>query len=382
MEKRMPWEIAGLIVAQLNGYITEAEAKQLEEWVNACEQNRILYERSIAGRGFEIFRQRGAEHDYQAKYRDFCRYVVEKKQGNRWKRWGYAAAGFLLPLALFIGLYSREPASPIVTLRTSIGPGQYQALLTLPDGQILTLRQNEKKSELNNTSAIVLADTLIYPEQGCGNAEQCHRISIPRGGEYILKLSDGTRVWLNAETELRYPESFSGVQRKVYLSGEAYFEVAHDSLHPFVIETNEQKLTVLGTAFAIRAYADERMVTTTLEEGKVNIHVGGQEVVLTPGKQSRLKNGRLEVEEVNTALYTAWHKGLFIFRNQSLEEILNTLSRWYNIDVFYTTAGLETIHFTGELQRYANIEEFLDQLQQLEKVRFTVKGRTVTVSKY
>ena len=175
---------------------------------------------------------------------------------------------------------------------------------------------------------------------------------------------------------------FTEKQRQVFLKGEAYFEVAPDSLHPFIVKTEQQNLRVLGTSFAIRAYANESVVLTTLETGKVNIHSKGQEVILNPGEQSCLKGGNLTVAKVNTALFTAWHKGIFIFQDQPLENILNTLARWYNIDIFYTNENLQNIHFTGELKRYDRIQDFLCKLEILEKVRFTIKGRTVTVSTY
>ena len=198
----------------------------------------------------------------------------------------------------------------------------------------------------------------------------------------VITLPDQTKVTLNRYSSLTYPDRFKEDRREVQLQGEAYFEVAPDSLHPFIVKTEQQNLRVLGTSFAIRAYANESVVLTTLETGKVNIHSKGQEVILTPGEQSCLKGGNLTVAKVNTTLFTAWHKGIFIFQDQPLENILNTLARWYNIDIFYTNENLKDIHFTGELKRYDRIQDFLCKLEILEKVRFTIKGRTVTVSTY
>ena len=135
------------------------------------------------------------------------------------------------------------------------------------------------------------------------------------------------------------------------------------------MKTEQQNLRVLGTSFAIRAYANESVVLTTLETGKVNIHSKGQEVILTPGEQSCLKGGNLTVAKVNTTLFTAWHKGIFIFQDQPLENILNTLARWYNIDIFYTNENLQNIHFTGELKRYDRNKEYHSKHEKLEKER-------------
>lgn len=217
---------------------------------------------------------------------------------------------------------------------TEIIPGTYQAVLTLSNGQDIFLSPITEKNKLEATTATLEGNTLVYPKTDTTTAPAYHKITIPRGGEYILRLADGTRVWLNSETELEYPVVFTEKQRQVFLKGEAYFEVAPDSLHPFIVKTEQQNLRVLGTSFAIRAYANESVVLTTLETGKVNIHSKGQEVILTPGEQSCLKDGNLTVAKVNTTLFTAWHKGIFIFQDQPLENILNTLARWYNIDIF------------------------------------------------
>lgn len=383
METRIPWEIADLIVAKLTDSITSDESERLEQWINASSHHRKLYEEWMDGERYRLFQNVGKEHSYLGKYYEFSNHVAVVKRRRFLKRWSSVAALVaIVTVALVFWIFPRQENTGIAMLNEQIVPGQFKALLTLSNGQTIALAKNTGELEVKNTAAVVRQDTLTYESQDNLNEGQYHRISIPRGGEYILKLSDGTKVWLNSETELRYPAVFSGVQRKVFLKGEAYFEVEHDSLHPFIVETGPQRLTVLGTSFAIRAYEDEKSITTTLESGRVNIEVPDRQIVLSPGYQTRLNAEGLKMEKVNTSLYTAWRKGVFIFANQRLGDILNTLSRWYNIEVFYTSAELETISFTGELKRYGDIREFLEKIQLLEKVRFEIKGRTVTVSKY
>lgn len=382
MEKKIPWHITDLMLARLNDSVAEDESEELDRWINASEHHRILYQNWMEEERFQAFQTKSAEHDYLPRYAGLCRHITSVRRRRVLKRWGTAAAAVLIPLALFIWWHPWDENRLATNSDTSILPGQYRALLTLADGHTVALAQNSGLCGMKNIAAVLCEDTLSYEMTDSSVSGEYHLISIPRGGEYILKLSDGTRVWLNSETELRYPVCFSGPGRKVYFKGEAYFEVAHDSVHPFIVESGGQQLTVLGTSFAIRAYENEPAILTTLESGRVNIRSKGQQVVLTPGYQSRLAAGRLVVEKVNTSLYTAWHKGLFVFVDQPLGEILNNLSRWYNIEIFYTSPELEKLRFTGELQRYTDILEFLEKIEMLEKVRFTIRGQTVTVSGY
>ena len=352
MDTPIPWKIADLIIRQWSKELTPEEETTLREWITSQESNQVFYQKVITGKGFDHFCQQASEHNYRQKYQAF-RSHIRKRKLRKWRRIGYAAAAILLPFVLSISLYLKSEQKNTSIQSTEIIPGTYQAVLTLSNGQDIFLSPITEKNKLEATTATLEGNTLVYPETDTTTAPVYHKITIPRGGEYILRLADGTRVWLNSETELEYPVVFTKKQRQVFLKGEAYFEVAPDSLHPFIVKTEQQNLRVLGTSFAIRAYANESVILTTLETGKVN-----------------------------TTLFTAWHKGIFIFQDQPLENILNTLARWYNIDIFYTNENLKDIHFTGELKRYDRIQDFLCKLEILEKVRFTIKGRTVTVSTY
>lgn len=348
--------------------------------MNASPRHRALYQKVSEGNNLELFLQKRAEHDYQAKYEEFRLHAAASRRKKWLRRWRNVAA-VLIPVVIVAGVYMLRQADKTIE-EQYIVPGQYQAILTLPGGEVIPLTEGNRDGQLLHTNAFLSKDTLTYRENSAPGQEEYHQITIPRGGEYMLKLADGTQVWLNAETELRYPAAFSEGQRKVFLKGEAYFEVAHDSLHPFVVESGKQRVTVLGTSFGIRAYEETDRVLTTLEAGKVRVDCENQSVVLKPGEQACYKSGQITVGKVNTWEYTAWHKGMFIFTNRPLEEILNTLSRWYNIEVFYSSANLKQICFTGELPRYGDIRELLSQIERLEKVRFNITGRAVTVSDY
>lgn len=380
MAIKIPWDIADLISQQLSGSLSREQETILQQWLDSSERHQALYDRICSGKNFVRFRQQIEEYRYENKYKAFRSYVRAKK-ANMWKRMGYAAA-ILLPLSLAIGLYLSQPRSEGMVPTQTIHPGEFRATLMLGNGRIIPLSPQVGINRIEQTNAVIQGNTLSYDQLQSQDHLEYHKITIPRGGEYIVDLADGTRVWLNSESELSYPVVFATGQRKVNLTGEAYFEVAHDSLHPFVVETAGQQLTVLGTSFGIRAYTGEKSILTTLETGRVNIRTDHQEVILNPGQQSSCIDDVLTVREVDVEVYTSWHKGIFIFRHQRLGEILNTLARWYNISVFYTAPELQDIYFTGELKRYDQLQDFLNKLEVLEKVRFTIKGETVTVSSY
>lgn len=381
MEPKTPWQIVALIMARINGIITEKESVQLDAWLNSSLHNRALYEKIQDGSNFERYGEKYAEYDDSLKYKAFCHYMEVRKRKQLMKRWIYAAA-VVVPLIVAFFLWERGGGETVVIAREQIKHGSTQALLTLSGGKVITLNDGVENVNIERVGVVVEKGTLIYSPDVSVAETEYHTIDIPRGGEYMLKLADGTRVWLNSGTHLRYPVRFNGQERRVFLEGEAFFEVYRDTAHPFIVTSGVQQLMVLGTSFCVRAYGDESCIMTTLESGKVNISAHNQQVVLLPGYQSKVVRGEIAVTKVNTSLYTAWYRGQFIFIDQSLEDILNTLSRWYNMEVFYTDPKLKELHFTGELRRYGDIRELLDKIGTLEKVKFEIKDRAVTVSEY
>jgi len=278
-------------------------------------------------------------------------------------------------------VYFRDSGTKDYQAMADIRPGTSSAVLILSDGEKVTLGDKNAGDQIVKDNIKVESDTLKY-ENITTDKIAYNTIIIPRGGEYVLKLSDGTKIWLNAESELKYPVSFTGNERKVYLKGEGYFEVTKNEKSPFKVVTNDHVISVLGTDFSIRAYSDEKYITTTLESGRVSIDAGNRHAELLPGQQSNVSNSEMSVKDVNTQLYTAWHNNKYVFDNQSLREILHTLSRWYDMEVDYDQYDLGDIRFTGELMKYSNVIDFLEKLEALEKVRFDINGKSVKVSPY
>jgi len=378
MKEYTPFEIADLILEKRRGTISVEREEELAEWADHSEHNKQLYG-LLSGQELPEDIRYG-ENDYEIYYKRCCQKIDRSRslvilKGVKW------AALFVLPLAIASLLYFGKGNIDTYISKADIHPGSANAILILSDGEKVSLGDKDLQERVVKDCIKVESDTLKY-EKSSSDKIAYNTIIIPRGGEYVLKLSDGTKIWLNAESELKYPVSFTEGERLVYLKGEGFFKVAKNEKSPFKVITDDHIISVLGTEFCIRAYSDEKYITTTLESGMVSIEAGNRHAVLVPGQQSNVSNSELTVTQVNTQLYTAWRNNLYIFDGQPLREILHTLSRWYDMEVKYDSVSLGDICFTGELMKYSDIGNFLEKLENLEKVRFNIKGKTVTVSAY
>ena len=210
-------------------------------------------------------------------------------------------------------------------------------------------------------------------------------IRTPQGGEYNLVLADGTEVFLNSLSQFKYPVQFVGENREVELTGEAYFIVAKDQQKPFLVKTNGIDVAVVGTSFNINAYEETGNVVTTLVEGKVNLHLNNQNTgtyTLVPDEQAvfTVSLGNMKVRKVDVSLFTEWRNGQLIFHNNRLEDIMNTLIRWYSVEVFYLDPGVKDIKFSGNLNRYEDISSILDIIQATEKVNIKINKNAILFS--
>ena len=327
--------------------------------------------------------------DGKEAYREFR---VLKQLGGRNRRliWWTSIAASIVVLVVAGWWFGREPepkSGNVQIMAEAIQPGQSRAVVTLADGQQVVLEQaNRKIEESDGTVLHSDSGALVY----MANAEKTvakvmyNKVSIPRGGEYRLELADGTKVWLNAATELRFPVNFTGDMREVYLKGEAYFQVKRDEKHPFIVHTSMGAVEVLGTSFNVRDYEDEREVVTTLETGKV-MYVSGntrEKVTLNPGYQVLEKESSpVEVRKVDPLQYTGWREGKYVFEDVALEDIMRTLCRWYDIDVVYANPAVKKFHFTGDLERYESISIFLSFIETGGDVKFKTEGKTIIIDK-
>ena len=255
-------------------------------------------------------------------------------------------------------------------------------------------QENQKKQEvfklrsvLRYAAAIVgvmvLAAGLAYWFRN--KAEELVVASAAHGQVREMLLPDGTKVWLNSLTKLRYPEVLKEDCREVYLTGEAYFEVRKDSLRPFIVRVNGAEVTVLGTSFNVNTYGDDGQIYTTLVNGSVRIlsEKNGQEEVLTPGMQGvmNIQTGQLTVREVDVESYVAWREGRFVFRTMTLDLIMHQLQRWYDFEVFYQNPELKEYEFRGVIKRDMDLDKVLSVIKATTNVDFEVKGKVITIIK-
>lgn len=302
-----------------------------------------------------------------------------------WLRIASAAAvlTFIFGTALFFYHHQQSNSDQ----QQDIVPGGNKAILTLANGKKISLTDladgsvaNESGISITKTAGGQLIYTVSDRNQDT-SALQYNTIEIPKGGQYQVRLPDGTAVWLNAASSLKYPISFSALkQRKVELTGEGYFEVAKDKNHPFIVKTSGQEVRVLGTHFNINGYKDEPAIKTTLLEGSVAVSsAAAGSKTLSPGQQAILSGAELRIHQVNMDETIAWKNGYFRFNSESIENIMKILSRWYNIEVSFE-GNVKSKLFTGKISKFKNISQVLKMLDKTEVLNFKLEGRRVIVS--
>lgn len=378
-------DIARMIVKELTGTIDEKDRGDLAFWLEEDERHREEYEELR-----ELLRskdQAGLEQMYGRQLVE-DRWIAVKARTTgktvRWSTWSKYAAAILLPLMVGIFLFMhenhREEKESVVV--AGIDPGSLKARLELADGRMVELGDETRFliEEIGGTRIFTTDNIVKYTGQDTSRQQsgeqKYNTLVVPRGGEFALELTDGTRVWLNSESRLRYPVHFSGNERKVEMAGEVYFEVAKNEKQPFVVAVNGVDIRVLGTSFNVSAYHE---IITTLVEGKVQLTGGKERVILKPDQQAILSDNRFEVKQVEARNYTLWKDGIFYFEDVDLETILDHMARWYNVNIFYVNPSLKTMKFSVEIKRYGDISEILRRIEQTKRVKFEIKDRIINV---
>ena len=384
------YEIARLITAELSETITPEEKERLNVWLAEDERHYMRYcrirERLKRGEGENVFRN-------PERVREDMEKLKKKLSGNKRRFllsgnyfWRYGAVA-VFTIGIAIGLIERpwedrsSEMSPMAQ-QPAVLPGSYKAVLTLASGEQVNLEEWCRDSLWKDGTLIRKRKGELTYEQKAGDMQQeemlFNTITIPRSGEYKLVLSDGTKVWLNSDSKLEFPNTFVGDERRVKLAGEAYFEVAKNKAKPFRVEVDRVEVVVLGTSFNIHAY--DEAVKTTLVEGAVKLNVAGKAYSLSPGFEANVDQGGVKIVKSDVYEQIAWKDGRFVFREKRLEEVMSILSRWYDFEIFYQNAAVKDLHFTGNIPRHATINEVLKFLERTHLVHFSVVGRTVIVS--
>ncbi|QNA43707.1 FecR family protein [Lacibacter sediminis] len=304
-------------------------------------------------------------------------------------RWVAAAAILLLILSSVFLLTNQKEKNTTVAKNTQPQlhqdhlPGGDRAVLTLADGSSIVLDSagNGMLAQQGTTEIIKKEDgQLLYNSQDNATEEIAYNLlQTPRGGQYKITLPDGSKVWLNAASSLKYPVVFSGKERRVEITGEAYFEIAKDALRPFKVQLNQMEVEVLGTHFNINSYTDEETVRTTLLEGRVKVTAASESKFLQPGQQAQLKpSGNMKiVNDANLEETVAWKDGNFQFENSDIKSVMRQLSRWYDVEISYQ--GNISTHFIGGISRNVKLSQVLSMLQQTGEVRFIIEGKKIIV---
>jgi transmembrane sensor len=323
--------------------------------------------------------------------------------------WYRLVSAAVVLISLSVGFYfyvnrSSQYSAMNITAENDIKPGKNSAVLTLANGKQISLTDaidgkiaDEKGTAITKTKS----GQLIYDisaSQGYKPEVSFNMLTTPKGGQFQVQLPDGTIVWLNAASVIKFPTTFYGMlERKVVLSGEAYFEVAKVAVKgadgkqvsmPFIVETEKQRVEVLGTHFNINAYHDEGSENTTLLEGSVRVamlNLKGEksaQVVLKPNQQSVLTRSGIRVDRVEPEQAIAWKSGLFMFEGESLEYIMKKIARWYDVDIHFENEELKQKIYSGSFSRFTNVSQVLQKIELTHTARFTVKGRKITLYKY
>lgn len=364
-----------------SGNTTEAESQLVELWFHELNNDEPI-QLSDA----EI--EKAHQQMYVAVHGQI---KAKQTKWTLWHRLAGAAAILLTVVGLSLLILNQQKVNPIVS-NQKILPGGNKATLTLGNGKVINLN-DALTGELASQTGIVISKTadgeLLYTVQSEAKQEAAGKegfniISTPRGGQYQVNLPDGTKVWLNAASYLKFlPDFTKQAQRKVVFSGEAYFEVAK-SERPFIVVTNQQEVKVLGTHFNINGYTDDESIKTTLLEGAVIVRnvKTNQLSNLKPGQQNVLKGNHMDILKVDTEEATAWKNGYFTFNKEPLESIMRKISRWYDVDIDApANPALMRKEFSGTVSRFGNVSDVLEMLELTDVVHFKTEGRRIIIMK-
>ncbi|NLR78419.1 FecR family protein [Chitinophaga eiseniae] len=279
------------------------------------------------------------------------------------RRWGWAAAIFVGMLAMgtyYLMDHRDKPVGHTLAKLSDIQPGSSKAVLTLADGSTITLDSAGNQVIRQGVAAVhQLNGSLQYEANGTETGISYNRLSTPRQGQFQLVLADGTKVWLNAASSIRYPTAFTGKERSVDVTGEAYFEVAANASQPFIVRVNNTAIQVLGTSFNVNAYPDEKQLSATLISGVISVQTQRENTLLAPGKTaSIMPDGSATISTANIKTVMAWKNGLFRFENADIKTVMRQLARWYNIAVEFRGAVPQTT-FSGEIERSLTLSQVL-----------------------
>lgn len=368
-------EFEHLAAQFLKGKLSTEEERRLFEHYDALQQEERSWDESAMGVKDEV---------QNVVYGKVLQELAEYREPDQYRRsiflsWKAVAALIAIVSVAALFFYVKTPAEKPLKKETApalvqdIGPGGNKAVLTLADGSQVTLDSAGPEAVYHMKAAAPSA----------GNEQPSYNtISTPLSGQYQLVLADGSKVWLNAGSSIRFPIAFSQTERSVAIKGEVYFEIAKDKKRPFKVQSGTQRLEVLGTHFNVNAYDDEAEIKTTLLEGSLRVIGGvrGHTTILKPGQQARLSGstGQMDVVKVDIEEAVSWKNGYFIFDNEEIHSVMRKISRWYGVEVVYANAQISE-NFGGTISKFENVSQVLKILEATGTIHFKIEGRKIIV---
>ncbi len=377
MERRI---VNRLIYEYLIGEISESDRKKLEDWVNDTPENKAFFDKINASQEisetFTVYKK----IDYKKAFSEFVSHTGHKVPKIQLSSWLKYAAAIVLLIALSTPVYYllQKDEAPVL-------PGYSHAVLITEDGSEINLQERGTRDIASNNTIVAtnLNGTLSYHNTASNSEAKYNTIKVPRGGEYRITLSDGTKVHMNSESTLTYPIAFKGDTRDVELKGEAYFEIAPDKDKPFYVLTDEIKVKQYGTAFNVKNRKSD-VIEVVLIHGSVSLISGDDqnEYKIKPSQLASYSKSSKDVgvETVDVEPYVAWTEGKFIFNDKTLKEIMETLSLWYDVDIHFEDKSFEKLRFTGNIPRKEPIENILKSIEFTTEVKMEVKNKTVFIN--
>ena len=371
--------IAKLICKERITGLDDSERRQLDSWKNESKEGERVF-LNLKRISTEELEKRYDEVDVDMKWEDFKK---RQQQGKRNIRVGVTVAASIC-LLIISGLWLWLGGAKEERIVLAKQGRQNNVCLVLSTGEVVDISNVEQDEvKLDKGTKLYSGNRLEYvrPDSLHKKELEFNQLIIPKGTFYHLVLSDGTKVWLNADSKLKYPIAFSGESREVILSGEAYFDVKKDA-RPFVVSLECGDITVLGTSFGVSAYPGYPNYTTLVKGSVRFTSLRQEQVVLTPGEQAIVDiSGTLEKRNVDVEEFVGWKDGMFIFKDKPLAEIMKILERWYGVNVIFQDERLKELEYTGSLERYDSINTFLQLLEKLKEIRYEIKKNTIILSK-
>lgn len=382
-------ELYRLLSAYKEGNLDPSGRLKLELWADESEENRVLFDLLSGSSTMTEQMKTLYSYDDERVWRNIRREAAHSRRKRVFRALVRSCAAAVLLLGFVWGadrVYERyEQRDALVSV---IEPGRTMAVLELSSGMkvALTDRAEQRITQTDKTQIVVNPESATFtqsPEPAKVAEPLINRVIVPKGGEYKLELSDGTKVWLNSESEIAFPTQFTGDTRTVELQGEAYFEVRSDAAHPFVVKTDLLAVRVLGTSFNLMTYRNDPTVETTLITGSLQVIRDDVETLLEPGMQARLdkRSNTLTTRPVYAEGYAAWARQMFVFFNEPISSICRKLARWYDVEIDASSAELDQMLYSGMIQRAETFNKIADLISATDELIFRERDGKIVVEK-